>query len=218
MALRDYLTVLLRGARLRVTRNILSLRIRVRHPTMICDPTAIWNYAYADLANIEIGKNVSVLAYSEIIVYRQSRRSGVPGKLVLKDNALISFGANIRAAGGHIEIGANSAISQNCVVVAANHRMGTGVNFIDTPWDEARTGVILGDNVWVGANCTLLPGCRIGDNVIIAAGSVVRGTVPAGEIWGGIPARFLRRLPASPNPASPDPAFPDQAPPDQTPA
>ena len=218
MALQDYLKILLRGARLRATRKILSLRIRARHPTMACDPTAIWNYGYRDLDDIEIGQNVSVLAYSEIIVYRQSPRSRVPGKLVLKDNALISFGANLRAAGGRIEVGANSAISQNCVMVAANHTIGAGVNFIDAVWDEARTGVILGDNVWVGANCTLLPGCRIGDNVIIAAGSVVRGTVPAGEIWGGIPARFLRRLPASPNPASPDPAFPDQAPPDQTPA
>lgn len=194
MALHDYLKVLLRGARLRASRKILSLRIRARHPTMICDPTAIWNYAYSEIGDIEIGTNVSVLAYSEIIVYRQSRRSRVPGKLVLKDNAAISFGANIRAAGGRIEIGAHSAIAQNCVLVAANHMMGAGVNFIDTAWDEERTGVILGDNVWVGANCTLLPGCRIGDNVIIAAGSVVRGTVPGGEIWGGIPARFLRRL------------------------
>ena len=218
MALQDYLKILLRGARLRATRKILSLRIRARHPTMTCDPTAIWNYGYRDLDDIEIGKNVSVLAYSEIIVYRRHPRSRVPGKLVLKDNAAISYGSSVRAAGGRIEIGVNSGIGQNCVVVAANHQMGVGVNFIDSAWDEDRSGVILGDNVWVGANCTLLPGCRIGDNVIIAAGSVVRGTVPAGEIWGGIPARFLRRLPASPNPASPDPAFPDQAPPDQTPA
>lgn len=212
MALQDYLGVLLRGARLRATRKILSLRLRARHPTMTCDPTAIWNYGYSDIDDIEIGQNVSVLAYSEIIVYRQSRRSRVPGKLVLKDNALISFGVNIRAAGGRIEIGAHSAIAQNCVLVAANHMIGAGVNFIDSAWDEDRTGVILGDNVWVGANCTLLPGCRIGDNVIIAAGSVVRGVVPSGEIWGGIPARFLRRLPAAPDQVLPEQPGPARAP------
>ena len=163
---------------------------------MICDPTAIWNYAYKELEDIEIGYNVSVLAYSEIIVYRRSKRSSVPGKLVLKDNATISFGVNIRAAGGRIEIGKNSAIAQNCVLVAANHTIASGVNFIDAVWDEVRTDVIVGDNVWVGANCTLLPGSRIGDNVVIAAGSVVRGTVPSDEIWGGSPARLLRRLSA----------------------
>ena len=194
MALRDYPKVLLRAARLLATRRILSWRIRARHPTMICDPTAIWNYAYADLDDIEIGANVSVLAYSEIIVYRRSPRSPVPGKLVLRDHAAISFGVNIRAAGGRIEIGAHSAIAQNCVLVAANHTMTHAGNFIDAPWDETRTGVIVGDNVWVGANCTLLPGCRIGDNVIIAAGSFVRGVVPADELWGGNPARRLHSL------------------------
>lgn len=198
MTLRDYPKVLLRAARLLATRRILSWRIRARHPTMTCDPTAIWNYAYADLADIEIGRNVSVLAYSEIIVYRRSPRSHVPGKLVLGDHAAISFGVNIRAAGGRIEIGAHSAIAQNCVLVAANHTMTNLGNFIDAPWDETRTDVIVGRNVWVGANCTLLPGCRIGDNVIIAAGSVVRGIVPSDEIWGGSPARKLRSLATSP--------------------
>lgn len=194
MALQDTLKMLARAVRLLASRRILSWRIRARHPTMICDPTAIWNYAYADLGDIEIGRNVSVLAYSEIIVYRRSPRSRVPGKLVLGDNATISFGVNIRAAGGRIEIGAHSAIAQNCVLVAANHTMTHVGNFIDTPWDEVRTGVIVGRNVWVGANCTLLPGCRIGDNVIIAAGSFVRGVVPAHELWGGNPARRLRSL------------------------
>lgn len=194
MALQDYPTALLKAARLRATRRILSLRIRARNPTMVCDPTAIWNYGYRDLDDIEIGRNVSVLAYSEIIVFRRSPRSAVPGKLVLGDNATISFGANIRAAGGRIELGAHSAVAQNCVVVAANHVLNPGANFLHAPWDEERTGVILGRNVWVGANCTLLPGTRIGDDVIIAAGSVVRGTVPSGEIWGGTPAQFLRRV------------------------
>lgn len=186
------LAVLWRGARARLTRRLLSLRVLAHHPGLRSDPTAIWDYAWAEVAAIEIGRRVSVAAHAEIIVYRHVRHSRIEGKLVLHDGAVISTGCNLRAAGGRIEIGRASAIGQHTVVVAANHTTGTARPHVMTAWDETRTGVILGDNVWVGANCTLLPGTRIGDSAVIAAGSVVRGEVPPGEIWGGVPARRLR--------------------------
>jgi acetyltransferase-like isoleucine patch superfamily enzyme len=60
----------------------------------------------------------------------------------------------------------------------------------------------LGRNVWVGANCVLLPGTRIGDHSVIAAGSVVNSEVPSGEIWGGVPARRLKAVPSRAEPGS----------------
>lgn len=45
--------------------------------------------------------------------------------------------------------------------------------------------VSIGENVFIGARTTILPGTNIGDNVIIAAGSVVKGAIPSDEIWGG---------------------------------
>jgi len=78
--------------------------------------------------------------------------------------------------------------------VAANHRLEPGVARIHTPWDETRCGVTIGANVWVGAQCVVLPGARIGDNAVIAAGSVVRGEVPAGELWGGVPAKYIKTI------------------------
>jgi maltose O-acetyltransferase len=54
----------------------------------------------------------------------------------------------------------------------------------------------VGANVWVGANCVLLPGVTIGDNSLIAAGSVVSHDVPPNEIWGGVPAKKLKDVPA----------------------
>ena len=92
-----------------------------------------------------------------------------------------------------IELGRNSGFGQNTVVVAANHAIGDE-DRLSTGWDEERTGVIVDDNVWVGANCVLLPGTRIGKGSIIAAGAVVGGEVPPGEIWGGIPARRIKSL------------------------
>jgi acetyltransferase-like isoleucine patch superfamily enzyme len=185
---------LAREGRQRATRWILAHRIRARHPTLRADPTAIWDYGYRDLAAIQIGRKVSVGAFAEILVYRHAQHSSVEGKLVLADGAVISTGVNIRAAGGEIRVGVGSVISQHCVVVASNHMIEPGVARINTPWDETRCGVQIGDNVWIGASCVLLPGCSIGDNAVIAAGSVVRGAVPSGELWGGTPARHLKTI------------------------
>lgn len=180
--------------RTRLTRWVLAHRIRARHPSLLCDPTAIWDYAYRDIDAIQIGAAVTVSAFVEIVVYRSSPYSSIPGRLVLADHSVVAAGVNIRAAGGTIEIGARSVLSQHTVVVAANHQLSRDLPHLRSPWDETRTGVVVGRNVWVGASCVLLPGCRIGDNSVIAAGSVVRNEVPPGELWGGVPARRLRVL------------------------
>ncbi|MDP3659110.1 MAG: acyltransferase [Phenylobacterium sp.] len=177
-----------------LTRAILGHRIRALHPTLISDPTAIWDYGYRDIHSIRIGQKVSVGPYAEIVIYRTSPYSSVEGSLTLEDGSVIGAGANIRAAGGAIRIGAGSAVTQNCVVVAANHKVIAGVARLHNPWDEERCGIDIGANVWIGANSVVLPGASIGDNAIIAAGSVVRGVVPPGELWGGVPARRIRDL------------------------
>jgi acetyltransferase-like isoleucine patch superfamily enzyme len=53
--------------------------------------------------------------------------------------------------------------------------------------------VEIGDGVWLAARVTVLPGSRIGAGAVIAAGSVVAGDIPAGNVAGGIPARILRK-------------------------
>jgi acetyltransferase-like isoleucine patch superfamily enzyme len=194
MSIGGHLSALWREAANRSTRWILAHRIRANHPSLICDPTAIWDYSFRDIASLTIGKSVWVGAYAEILVYRRSQHSRVEGRLVLGDRSVISTGVNIRAAGGEIRIGNDSGIGQYCVLVAANHMLRPGEKRFHTPWDEVRCGVTIGENVWVGACSVLLPGCRIGDNAVIGAGSVVTGDVPAGELWAGAPARRIKSL------------------------
>lgn len=195
MILLDDVRAAFRDGKRRVTHYILSHRIRARHPTLNCDPSVIWNYPFGRRDAIEIGEHVTVMPNCEIIVFPTTRFSANEGRLVLGDRAVIGTGANIRAAGGRIQIGRGSGIGQNSVVVAVNHRAVRGVPYLYTPWDDRRSGVTVGDNVWVGANCTLLPGITIGDNSLIAAGSVVTRDVPANEIWGGVPARLIKPVP-----------------------
>lgn len=54
--------------------------------------------------------------------------------------------------------------------------------------------VVIGKNVWIGNNVTILKDRKIGDNSIVAAGAVVSGKFPANVIIGGIPARIIRTL------------------------
>lgn len=54
--------------------------------------------------------------------------------------------------------------------------------------------VTIGNDVWIGANCTVLPGVTIGNNVIVAAGAVVTKDVKDNCIVGGVPARIVKPL------------------------
>jgi acetyltransferase-like isoleucine patch superfamily enzyme len=196
MSLMRAMSVSLAHARQRATRAALRTLICARHPTLACDSTVIWDIPYRALDELELGVAVRVMPFCEILVIPHSRFSSTPGRLVLGNDAVIATGVNLRAAGGEIRIGTGSAIGQHSVVVAANHQVVLGEPYFSTPWDETKTGVELGRNVCVGANCVLLPGTRIGDNSLIAAGSVVNSEVPPGEIWGGVPARRLKAVPS----------------------
>jgi acetyltransferase-like isoleucine patch superfamily enzyme len=191
-----HLDLVRRRWRNRLVRRILSHRVQYHNPTLMCHDTAIWDYGYADLDSIQLGQNVTVGPYAEIIVYKRSPFSSKEGRLIVGDRSAIQAGANIRAAGGTIRIGSCSVVAQNSVLVAANHRVIRGQTYLYNPWDESRTGISIGDNVWIAASCVVLPGSRIGDNVVIGAGSVVAGEVPANEIWAGVPARKIKDVPA----------------------
>ncbi|MEN9826764.1 MAG: hypothetical protein RI953_2509 [Pseudomonadota bacterium] len=65
----------------------------------------------------------------------------------------------------------------------------------ETRWIAPTDPVLIGDDVWLGANCTILKGARVGDGCIVASGSVVTGgEYPPRSIIAGNPARVIRRL------------------------
>jgi acetyltransferase-like isoleucine patch superfamily enzyme len=54
--------------------------------------------------------------------------------------------------------------------------------------------IIVGNNVWIGAKSVILPGVSIGDNAVVAAGSIVNRNVEANALVGGVPARFIKYI------------------------
>jgi acetyltransferase-like isoleucine patch superfamily enzyme len=86
------------------------------------------------------------------------------------------------------------------IILGRNVRCGANTLITDTDWhgDDVRTTpdapVEIGDNVWLGVNVTVLKGVTIGENTIVAAGSVVARSLPPNVVSGGSPANVIRPI------------------------
>ena len=118
--------------------------------------------------------------------------TGPDGVIEIGDGAYINYGTLVSAQ-LRVRIGENVMIG-NYTIIGDTDVPGIG---------EPRRAPLLkacdveiGDGAWLAARVTVLPGARIGERAVIAAGSVVAGEIPPGSVAGGIPARVLR-APAS---------------------
>ncbi len=92
---------------------------------------------------------------------------------------------------GKLRIGNGVRIASHVSIIGFNH----GFDDLETPiYRQPLTslGIVIGDDVWIGANAVLLDGVTVGRGAIIAAGAVVAKDVPANAIVGGVPARVVR--------------------------
>ncbi len=94
------------------------------------------------------------------------------------DGAMVSFGDNVR-------------VGPNCCFATTNHALDPQMR--KEGWQIYRP-ITVGNNVWFGSRVTVVPGVSIGDDSVIAAGSVVTGDIPSGVIAGGNPCKVLRPL------------------------
>ncbi len=114
------------------------------------------------------------------------------GRIVIGNGSWLGEYNNLRASGGaDVLIGSKCLISQFCTLVGSNHALRRDQPIMAQGADTRRLGVVLGDDVWLGAGVVVCPGVHIGDGAVIGANSVVTVDVPAFEIWAGAPARKI---------------------------
>lgn len=97
----------------------------------------------------------------------------------------------IALAGNKITCGDNVWIGPNCGLYAAGHPFDVElrINGVEYAWP-----INIGNNVWIGGHVCIMGGVTIGDNAIIAAGSVVTKDIPANVLAGGNPCRVIRKV------------------------
>lgn len=147
---------------------------------------------YDNINDIVIGKDFSMSSSSMIFCTNEDSDKTTTSKIIIGDGVSIGEMNNIRASGGHLYIGDNCLISQFVSIICSNHKTDIGIPIKDQMWDSKKTGVTIGKDVWIGCGATILPGVKIGDGAIIAAGSVVTKDVERYKIVGGIPAKYIK--------------------------
>jgi acetyltransferase-like isoleucine patch superfamily enzyme len=106
----------------------------------------------------------------------------------LGKRVFINSGCRFQDQGG-ISIGDDCLIGHNAVIATLQHGIDPGRR-----GDLIPSPVVIGRNVWLGANVTVLPGVTIGEDAVIGAGSVVTKDIPARTIAVGSPARVVRTI------------------------
>jgi acetyltransferase-like isoleucine patch superfamily enzyme len=158
---------------------------------------------------LSIGDNAVIRSFTTIYAGSKIGNDFVTGQNVSirEDNIIgsnVSIGSSSTIEFGN-SLGDGSRIHSGCflemVKVGKNVFIGPNVVFTDDPhpmgcphYKECRGGPVVEDLAKIGANCTILPGVRIGRNSLIGAGSVVVKDVPEDCVFAGSPARFIKKI------------------------
>lgn len=181
-----------------------------------CLPWRIVNTYQFRLKKVSLGREHYLLGRIQVVnrgviqIGERSLISGAKSSIGFSDSCCFTT-----ESAGRISIGdefamSNSAIYCRKAVTIGNHVMiGGGCKIYDTDFhsldiryrgkseDKAHAvskSVIIEDDVFIGAGSFILKGVHIGAGAVIGAGSVVTKDVPAGQIWAGNPARFIRKI------------------------
>ncbi|PHV29699.1 hypothetical protein CSQ93_00730 [Janthinobacterium sp. BJB426] len=146
---------------------------------------------YDKSENLVIGDLVSI-GKGTLVFVTDEKNKGKPSSLTIGSNTTINEYNNIRASGGTVKIGKNCLIAQFVTIIASNYDIDCTEELSEIPWDDKNAFVTIGDNVWIGAGATILPGVTIGDGAVVAAGAVVTKDLPENYIGGGVPMKILR--------------------------
>ena len=173
-------------------------------------------YLYCRLYGIQLGK--SCRFWNRTVFFRQpGAQIGIGDHCIFRSD----FSSNLigvthpciisaHAPGTKIKIGNNCAFSgvsigaMESVMIGNNVQVGANTVITDFDWHSLdpqdrdnpekikHRPVILEDNVWIGASCTILKGVTIGQNSVVGSGSIVTTSLPPDTICGGNPCKVLK--------------------------
>lgn len=133
-----------------------------------------WFY---QMLGAKIGKRSTICRRADILF---------PKGLNLADGVSIGWFVDLDARGG-IYIDHDTNISSHTIFITGSHDID------DSKFRASFKPIRIGHHCWIGTGATVLQDVTIGDGAVVAAGAVVTKDIPPYEVWGGVPAKFIRK-------------------------
>ncbi|MCA9929714.1 MAG: acyltransferase [Anaerolineales bacterium] len=177
----DGMAAIENGVRLRFANNI-----RLGHGVYLDQGS----YLHATPGGIDLGENTIVMHGAVLHVYnfRDLPNAGI----TIGKDSLVGEYSIIRGQGG-VTIGDRVYTSPFTQIIAVNHMF----HDVKRPFIEqgiTAEGIVIEDDVWLGAGAVITDGVRVGQGAVVAAGAVVTKDVPPYTVVGGVPAKVIKRV------------------------
>lgn len=138
-------------------------------------------------SRIDIGPGVHIDAFVKI------KPAGGMGDVRIGAGCYINSGTVIYTGNG-VQLGESVLIAANCTLAPVNHNYrAADRRIVEQGFPPSRGGIVIEDDVWIGANSVVVDGARVGRGAVIGACSLVRGTLEPFGVYLGQPARLVGR-------------------------
>lgn len=141
---------------------------------------------YGDKNSGPVRFDKHVLIYRDTII-----QTGAGGSVSIGTCSSLQPRCQLCAYKAPIEIGCDVQIAPNCAFYSYDHSFAPGELIRNQPL-QTKGGIVIEDDAWLGVGVIVLDGVRVGKGAVIAAGSVVKNSVPDDAIAAGIPARVIK--------------------------
>ena len=146
----------------------------------------------SDITPSERGSNIYIGDHVFIDSLVRIKAVGGEGDIVIGDNCFINSGT-VMFSGNGIVLGEWVLVAPNCTFVPVNHSFDSPeIPMRFQGFTDSRGGIIVEDNVWIGAGTTLLDGSILRSGCVVGAGSLVKGELRSNCVYAGNPIRLIK--------------------------
>ena len=157
---------------------------------LIIDKTARIAH-FADIEDSRLGTKIVIESGVSIDSFVKIKPAGGRGDVIIGRNTYINSGVVIYTGNG-MKVGENVLIASNCTFSPVNHEIRSrDKKIIEQGFMQSKGGILIEDDVWIGANCVVLDGAVIRCGCVVGALSLVRGELAPYGIYAGNPLKKI---------------------------
>jgi acetyltransferase-like isoleucine patch superfamily enzyme len=147
----------------------------------------------ADIEDSVRGSLIKIGEYSTLDSFVKIKPAGGNGQLIIGAYTVINSGC-VFYSGNGINIGNHVLIAANCTFSPVNHEYKDREALIrNQGFRPSKGGILVEDDVWIGANCVILDGAKLRRGCVVGAGSIVRGEIEPYTVNAGQPIKLIGR-------------------------